>query len=293
MTYFDAPYLVFGNPIEHSKSPLIHQYFSKITGIEHDYGKCLVPLDKFAQTMDDFFSSIGLGANVTVPFKEEAFRYASKLTDNAQAAGAVNTLIKLSSGEILGENTDGLGLLYDLRQRNWISPSQNILLLGAGGAAKGAILPLLQAGLNVTIYNRTHQRAVDMCQNFQVISEKLSLASKIRSITLEELATEQFTYDVIINATAASISGEVPQIPYHCFNHDTAVYDMFYGQDETAFLNWFREKGLTRLADGLGMLVFQAAFAFEKWHQVFPDANATYEYVFQTLKGKSIYSASK
>ncbi|SUH34574.1 shikimate 5-dehydrogenase [Salmonella enterica subsp. enterica] len=152
-------YAVFGNPIAHSKSPFIHQQFAQQLDIVHPYGRVLAPINNFINTLDAFFAAGGKGANITVPFKEEAFARSDELTERASLAGAVNTLKRLEDGRLLGDNTDGIGLLSDLKRLNFIRPGWRILLIGAGGASRGVLLPLLSLDCAVTITNRTASRA--------------------------------------------------------------------------------------------------------------------------------------
>ncbi|SES90219.1 shikimate dehydrogenase [Thorsellia anophelis] len=283
MHKFLAPYMVFGNPIKHSKSPMIHALFASQTNINHQYDKQLIPLDEFDDTIKNFFQTIGEGANVTVPFKEQAFKIADCLTDNAKMAGAVNTLIKLENGQILGDNTDGIGLLMDIRERGWLKLGNRLLLIGAGGAAKGAILPLLDEGFDITITNRTFEKAVHLVDQFGDYFARTDCNGRLRAARMPLLTNETKPFNIIINATSASIEGSVPTVPSTCFNEHTAIYDMFYGQEQTSFLAWFENKGCHNRADGLGMLVYQAAFAFERWHSVMPDAKAVLSAVRNTL----------
>lgn len=256
------PYAVFGHPIAHSKSPHIHQLFAGQTGIEHVYGRILAPLDSFTACIQTFFTGGGRGANVTLPFKLEAFELADELTDRAALAGAVNTLKLLSDGRLLGDNTDGIGLLADLQRLMMIQPDDRILLIGAGGAARGAVLPLLQHGCKVVITNRTLARAEELAELFGNRGE-------ISASALSELAGQSF--DLIINATSSGVSGAVPALPATLINADTRCYDMFYGTGLTPFLCWCQQQGAQQLADGLGMLVGQAAHAFMLWHGQLPD----------------------
>lgn len=159
-------YAVFGNPIAHSKSPLIHQLFAEQLQIDHPYGRVLAPVDAFLPTLNSFFVAGGKGANVTVPFKEEAFGRADELTERASLAGAVNTLKRLEDGRLLGDNTDGIGLLSDLERLSFIKPGFRILLIGAGGASRGVLLPLLSLDCAVTITNRTFSRAEELAALF-------------------------------------------------------------------------------------------------------------------------------
>lgn len=255
-------YVVFGNPIAHSKSPFIHQQFAEQLGIAHPYGRMLAPLDGFLPTLEDFFRQGGKGANVTVPFKEEAFARADELTERAALAGAVNTLKRLNDGRILGDNTDGIGLLSDLERLDLIKPGDRVLLIGAGGAARGVLLPLLSLDCNITVTNRTHARA-------QTLAELFRHTGSVSALPMSELSGHRF--DLIINATSSGISGETPPIPASLMGPQVCCYDMFYQQGNTAFLAWCIQHGVKRYADGLGMLVGQAAHAVLLWHGVLPD----------------------
>lgn len=255
-------YVVFGNPIAHSKSPFIHQQFAEQLGIAHPYGRMLAPLDGFLSTLEDFFRQGGKGANVTVPFKEEAFARADELTERAALAGAVNTLKRLNDGRILGDNTDGIGLLSDLERLDLIKPGDRVLLIGAGGAARGVLLPLLSLDCNITVTNRTHARA-------QTLAELFRHTGSVSALPMSELSGHRF--DLIINATSSGISGETPPIPASLMGPQVCCYDMFYQQGNTAFLAWCIQHGVKRYADGLGMLVGQAAHAVLLWHGVLPD----------------------
>lgn len=256
-------YAVFGNPIGHSKSPLIHRLFAEQLNMTHPYGRVLAPVDGFVPSLDNFFASGGEGANVTVPFKEQAFARADELTERATLAGAVNTLKRLDDGRILGDNTDGIGLVMDLQSRDLIKPGDRILLVGAGGAARGVILPLLSLGCSMVITNRTYSRADALAQLFH------KNGNDIVACPLDKLAGQQF--DLIINATSSGIAGDVPAIPASLIAPQTRCYDMFYQQGLTPFLTWCDGLGARHYADGLGMLVGQAAHAFFLWHGVMPD----------------------
>ena len=255
-------YVVFGNPIAHSKSPFIHQQFAEQLSIAHPYGRMLAPLDGFVDTLNTFFQQGGKGANVTVPFKEEAFARADELTERAALAGAVNTLKRLDDGRILGDNTDGIGLLSDLERLGLIKPGYRVLLIGAGGAARGVLLPLLSLDCNVTLTNRTHARA-------QTLAELFHHTGSVNAIPMSELSGHEF--DLIINATSSGIAGETPPLPASLINHHVCCYDMFYQKGDTAFLAWCAEHGAKRYADGLGMLVGQAAHSVLLWHGILPD----------------------
>lgn len=264
-------YAVFGNPIAHSKSPSIHQQFAQQLNIAHPYGRVLAPVDAFVKTLEAFFAEGGQGANVTVPFKEEAFERADELTERAALAGAVNTLKRLEDGRILGDNTDGIGLLSDLERLSFIQPGARILLIGAGGASRGVILPLLSLDCAVTITNRTYSRAESLAALF-------AHTGSIHAVAMDALSGHEF--DLIINATSSGLGGEVPAIPSSLVNPHVRCYDMFYQKGRTPFLNWCEQQGAKHLADGLGMLVGQAAHAVLLWHGVLPAV----EPVIETLK---------
>ncbi|EPK7361632.1 shikimate dehydrogenase [Kluyvera ascorbata] len=264
-------YVVFGNPIAHSKSPFIHQQFAQQLQLIHSYGRMLAPLDSFIPTLDAFFQQGGKGANVTVPFKEEAYTRADELTERAALAGAVNTLKRLDDGRILGDNTDGIGLLSDLERLELIKPGYRILLIGAGGAARGVLLPLLSLDCSVTITNRTYERA-------QTLAELFRHTGSVSAQPMSELGGHEF--DLIINATSSGIAGEIPLIPSSLVNSHVCCYDMFYQKGNTAFLSWCIQHGAKRYADGLGMLVGQAAHAVLLWHGILPDV----EPVIESLK---------
>ena len=254
-------YAVVGNPIAHSKSPLIHAEFARQTGQDMSYERLLAPLDGFAETVDGFRQSGGKGLNVTVPFKEEAYRYAGRKTVRAEAAGAVNTL-KFDNGQIIGDNTDGAGLVRDLTANlKQTLSGKRILLMGAGGAARGTIAPLLaEQPAALVLANRTLAKAQQLVELF---------GGKIAAVAYEVLVDERF--DIVVNATAASLKGELPPLPNELFNPGALAYDMMYGA-ETPFMAWARVHGAAQVADGLGMLVEQAAESFFLWRGVRPDS---------------------
>lgn len=254
-------YAVFGNPIAHSKSPLIHAAFARQTGQDLDYTALLAPLDGFAECVAAFRAGGGAGANVTVPFKEQAYALADRRTARAEAAGAVNTL-HFMGAHALGDNTDGTGLIADLTHNLGVDlKGRRILLMGAGGAARGVVLPLLEhAPTHLFIANRTAERALSLAERFRA-------HGPVSGGSYEALSGAQF--DLVINATAASLTGDLPPLPAGIFGADALAYDMMYGQD-TPFLRLARQAG-ARTADGLGMLVEQAAEAFLLWRGVRPD----------------------
>lgn len=256
-------YVVFGNPIGHSKSPLIHRLFAEQTAQRLDYSTLLAPLDDFSGCAKAFFLE-GRGANVTVPFKEEAYRLANGLTARAQRAGAVNTLSKLADGSLLGDNTDGAGLVRDLTVNAGFSlKGKRILLLGAGGAVRGALEPLLaEQPSSVIIANRTLEKA-------ELLAELFADLGPVSASGFDWL---QEPVDLIINATSASLSGDVPPIASSLIEPGkTVCYDMMYSKEPTVFCRWATEHGAAVAMDGLGMLAEQAAEAFYLWRGVRPD----------------------
>jgi shikimate dehydrogenase len=250
-------YAVFGHPIAHSKSPQIHAAFARQTGQDMTYEAILAPLDGFAESVAAFAAAGGRGANVTVPFKEDAYKLAHRLSPRAQRAGAVNTL--LFDDGILGDNTDGAGLVADLtRNLGCALAGKRILLVGAGGAARGVIEPLLdQSPAEFVIANRTVSRAQELAGLFG------------RGVVACGFDAVDAPFDLVINATAASLAGALPPLSPRIFTTGTLAYDMMYGRD-TPFLAFARAHGATT-ADGLGMLVEQAAEAFYLWRGVRPD----------------------
>jgi shikimate dehydrogenase len=253
-------YAVVGHPVAHSKSPLIHTEFARQTGQDLAYDKLLAPLDGFADVVTAFRAGGGAGLNVTVPFKERAFDLSTQKTARALAAGAVNTL-KFDRNEILGDNTDGTGLARDLTQNLDIAiKGKFVLLMGAGGAARGVIGPLLQEQpAALVLVNRTSEKAEHLAQLFD---------KQITACGYNDLEGQSF--DIVINATSASLAGHVPDLPATIFTPGALAYDMMYGA-ETAFMAWAKIHGASRIADGLGMLVEQAAESFTLWRGIRPE----------------------
>lgn len=256
-------YAVFGNPIAHSRSPAIHAAFAAATGENLRYEARLAPVDGFAPAIAEFVATGGRGANVTVPFKEEACRLSDHLSERAARAGAVNTL-SFRNGEIFGDNTDGAGLVRDIAG-NLAFPlnGRRILLLGAGGAARGVIAPLL-AGKPASLHiaNRNADKALALAGAFADMAA-------VTAGNFTELAGKSF--DLVINATSASLIGESLPLPAGLFAAGALAYDMMYGKGETPFLQQARLQGAERHADGLGMLVEQAAEAFLVWRGKRPE----------------------
>ncbi|MEC5159622.1 shikimate dehydrogenase [Janthinobacterium sp. CG_23.3] len=263
-----ARYAVFGNPIAHSKSPEIHAAYAAQTGQDIAYERMLAPLDGFAAAARAFFAAGGQGANVTVPFKLEACKLATALTVRAQAAGAVNTLSFIDN-EIHGDNTDGDGLVADIMRNAGVDiAGKRVLLLGAGGAARGVVLPLLeQRPAQLLIANRTRATADALVLQFAPLAGAAGLLQAC------EFDQPDAPFDLIINATSASLGGELPPLAPALFASHTLALDMMYGAQPTVFMRFAAAHG-AQVRDGLGMLVEQAAEAFLVWRGVRPDTAA-------------------
>ena len=260
-------YAVIGNPIAHSKSPQIHRMFAEQSAQDISYEAILAPLDGFSLAVNNFFNQDGKGANVTLPFKVEAFFSADKKSQRAQNAVAANTLM-LSNGEFFADNTDGVGLIRDIQSNLGISiADRRVLLIGAGGAAQGVLYPLLEQGPSLLhVANRTKEKA----EVFITTPELAEIIGRIevRARALSDLCGQQ--YDVVINATSASLKDEMPDVPKTIFAPGALAYDMMYGK-ETPFMKFARANGAAIVTDGLGMLVEQAAESFFIWRGVRPD----------------------
>ena len=257
-------YAVFGHPISHSQSPRIHRLFAEQTGQQLTYSAEDVTPETFETSVNTFIRTGGRGLNCTVPLKELAFRRADILSIRAQRSKAVNTLALLPDGGLYGENTDGAGLARDLTRNLGIElTGQRILILGAGGATRGILEPLLQLKpLRLDIANRTPDKAVKLANEF----------ADLGPITGGGFhAFAGASYDIILNATAASLTGELPDLPPGILAQDGACYDLAYGQQPTAFVRWGQEQGARLSVDGIGMLVEQAAEAFLLWRGIRPD----------------------
>ena len=262
-------YAVVGNPIAHSKSPAIHGMFAEQTGEPMVYDKLLASPESFAEEATAFFALGGKGLNVTVPFKEEAYLYADALTDRGRVAKAINTLVLQPDGSILGDNTDGAGFMCDLKRLGWSVEGKRVLVLGAGGAVRGILHPMFQSRpAEVVIVNRTDWRAENLATAFEPYGE-------VRGGGFD--AVGDTCYDLVINGTSSSLSGDIPPVPTSAFSAQTCVYDLMYAKELTAFLAWAQELGVHEVADGLGMLVGQAAEAFRVWRGKVPDINAVLE----------------
>jgi len=261
-------YAVFGNPIKHSKSPEIHRAFAVQTLQAMEYNRQLVELDNFANAADRFFQAGGRGLNITVPFKQDAYGYGSRITPRARRAGAVNTLAMQADGTVLGDTTDGVGLVTDIKANlGWQIKAKRILILGAGGAVRGVLEPLLaEQPQHIVIANRTIDKALQLSKGFAELGYILGCG-------LDMLDGQEF--DLIINGTSASLQGDLPPLPDSLVapssdSSKTACYDMMYGAEPTVFMSWARQRGALA-ADGLGMLVEQAAESFSLWRGIRPD----------------------
>ncbi|WP_343152583.1 shikimate dehydrogenase [Buchnera aphidicola] len=258
---------IFGNPIKHTLSPKIHSLFSKQTNIPCIYTSVKTPINKFTSKVNFFFNTIGDGANITLPFKEQAYHISDLLTNRAKLAKSVNTLKKTKNKKILGDNTDGIGLLYDLNRLNFLKNNSVILLIGAGGAAKGVLPFISSKNRKIFIFNRTFIRAKKLENEFNYLGN-------INAISFKDLL--HVKVDLIINATSSFMKGEKLILPSLLIHKDIYCYDMSYTKNSTItpFLNWCKELGVIHFSDGKGMLVSQAAYSFLLWNDVLPDIDS-------------------
>ena len=256
-------YAVFGNPIKHSKSPAIHAMFAQQCDQPMVYRAVKVELDGFARAASNFFRDGGAGLNVTVPFKQEAYQFAERLSPRAERAGAANTLTRAEDGAIEGDNTDGIGLIRDLiANLGWTVQGLRVLLLGAGGAARGVLEPLLrERPRELLIVNRTSERATQLAREFSDLGP-------LEGGAYELIGQRQF--DLVINATSAGLSGAVPDLSGDLLTERSCCYDMLYGAQPTPFMRWSAHHAAWAVADGLGMLVEQAAESFYIWRKARP-----------------------
>jgi len=273
-------YIVFGDPITQSKSPLIHEAFAKQTHQHLIYEKQQVNGESFNFAAKKFFSENGKGMNITAPCKLEAFAFAHSLTARAKRAGAVNTLIAQENGEILGDTTDGFGLVKDITQNlKWSLEGKRVLLLGAGGAVRGVLEPLLeQQPESLLIANRTAPKAQLLATDF---AELCAPGTALSACGYEALLDQQF--DVVINGTSASLSADLPPLPDTLLAPEACCYDMSYGAEPTVFMHWASQHGALKTADGLGMLVGQAAESFKLWRGVFPETGPVIKFLREKL----------
>ncbi|MFC0254356.1 shikimate dehydrogenase [Massilia consociata] len=259
-------YCVIGHPVAHSKSPEIHAAYAAQTGQDIRYERCLAPLDGFAETVQRLVAEGYRGANVTVPFKLEAARLATRLNERARAAGAVNTLV-FAHGEIVGDNTDGPGLMADITRNAGVPiRGRRVLLLGAGGAARGALLPFVQeAPREIVIANRTVPTAEALVHDFAQVAGRHGVR-----LGAAGFDTVDGSFDIVVNATSSSLAGDLPPVPPGIFGPGALALDMMYGNQPTVFMDFAARHGAA-VRDGLGMLVEQAAEAFAIWRGVRPD----------------------
>ncbi len=259
-----AEFIVIGNPIKQSRSPQIHRQFATGLDISMDYESRLVPEAEFETFVEHFFKNGGKGANVTLPFKERAYAMADNCTDHARAAGAANTLF-LKDGILVADNTDGRGMVNDITNRKgWCLNGKRVLFIGAGGAVRGVIQPVLeQHPESVSICNRTYAKAEQLAEEFD-----------INALAMDKLNS---SFDVVISGSSAGLSMSEVTLPPAILGRQTHVYDMIYGAKQTPFLQWAAQHKVAALADGLGMLVDQAAESFFIWHGVMPDVNPVYQ----------------
>ncbi len=268
-------YAVIGNPIGHSKSPQIHTAFAEQTDESLVYTAELVEIGKVAEFVNHFIQNQGKGLNVTVPFKQDAFELATQLSDRAQRAGAVNTLV-LEGSTIYGDTTDGIGLLNDLTKNHQQAiQGKRILIIGAGGAVRGVLEPLLEQNPDcLVIANRTVAKAQQLAHDFASFGN-------ISACGYDELQGQQF--EIIINGTSASLTGELPPLADGLLAPGACAYDMMYGADDTPFMSWARSQGATHIFDGLGMLVEQAAESFYIWRKKRPETRDVIQMLRQAI----------
>lgn len=265
---------VIGNPVAHSRSPEIHTAFALQAGVDVRYVKILAPLDGFRAAVSALVNDGGLGFNVTVPFKREAFELCDETTEVARQTETVNTVSIVEGGRLKGDSTDGAGLVRDLRANlGWRLSGKRILVLGAGGAVSAILPALVKTGpSNIDIYNRTHARAETLAARHGEL---------VQALTYESLGT---AYDIVISGTSAGLSGDMPSLPPNIVGTRTKCYDLIYASGLTTFNRWATETGCQECSDGLGMLVEQAALAFEIWFDFKPDTREVIRAMRSTLE---------
>ena len=274
-------FAVFGNPIQQSKSPIIHAMFAQQHAQQIEYRAVRVELEGFAQATSRFFEGGGAGLNVTVPFKHEAFEFAHRNSERSLLAGAANVLTRADDGLIDGDNTDGIGLIRDLiANLGWAVRDLRVLLVGAGGAARGVLEPLLrERPRELLVVNRTAARAAKLAVEFADIGP-------LEGGAFDLIGARQF--DLIINATSAGLSGAVPALPSSMLTQRSCCYDMVYGAEPTPFMRWSTHHAAWAVSDGLGMLVEQAAESFFIWRKLRPETRS----VINQLREAAIVSAN-
>ena len=269
-------YAVMGNPIKHSKSPQIHSQFALQTKQSIQYTAIQVDTGGFKQAVGNFVAHKGKGLNITVPFKEEAWALVSERSERAERAGAINT-IRIVDGQLFGDNTDGVGLVNDLKNNHKIEiKNKRVLLMGAGGASRGVLAPLLcESPAEIVIVNRTVSKATLLADNFSDLGN-------VHGCGYDDLNDK--TFDIVINATAASLQGELPPLPDGLVDNNGCCYDMMYGK-QTPYMKWAERQGVAVITDGLGMLVEQAAESFYIWRGVRPDTQSVLSSLKRELSG--------
>lgn len=257
-------YSVFGNPVKHSRSPWIHARFARQTGQQLGYTAEEIPLDGFDSRVKSFFASGGKGLNITVPFKENAWALTEVRSAAAQLAGAVNTLYLNSEGRLLGDNTDGTGMLRDIVSNHGGNiAGKHMLIVGAGGAVRGVLPRLLaEKPASIRIVNRTISRA-------QTLVDLFSSTGQLQALEFDQL--QGISFDLIINGTSAGLAGELLPLPGSIISPETWCYDMIYGRGDTLFQRWAKNHGALKALNGVGMLVEQAAESFYLWRGVRPE----------------------
>lgn len=267
-------YAVIGNPVSHSKSPQIHTAFAQQEGVQIEYQRILADETNFLETVNKFRAAGGLGLNVTLPFKVTAFQQCKTLNEYARAAHSVNTISFDAQGNWLGANTDGLGLLQDLASNIGLAlANKKILIMGAGGSTRGILLPILQQHpARLVIVNRDTEKALHLTEIF-------SAYENIHACAYSDLGNE--TFDLVINATSASLSGSLPPVPDTIVDPDSACYDLYYSDNDTSFICWAKNLGVKTCSDGLGMLVEQAAESYYLWRSFRPDTRGVYNLLKQ------------
>lgn len=271
-------YAVMGNPIAHSKSPLIHSLFAEQCRQSIEYSAILVEIGQFSEAVREFQQQGGKGLNVTVPFKRDAWRLVDERSPCAELAGAVNTIVMREDDTLYGDNTDGVGMVRDIRENQGVAiAGRKVLVLGAGGAVRGVLGPLLQEKpAEVVIANRTAERAQELADDFEE-------QGRVDGCGFDDLDGSR--YDIVINGTSASLKGEVPPLPEGILARGAFCYDMMYGGEPTAFMRWADDEGCEQISDGLGMLVEQAAESFSIWRGVRPETAAVIKAVREKLLG--------
>jgi shikimate dehydrogenase len=269
-------YAVFGNPIKHSKSPQIHALFAEQSRQSLSYTAELAEPGQFDIAVKNFIANNGKGLNITVPFKEDAWRLADLHSERARRAGAVNTLKLEPDGSLYGDTTDGIGLVHDLIQNHHVQlKGKTILIIGAGGAVRGVLEAILQQQpAALLIANRTREKAIRLADDFSDLGN-------ISGCGLDEIKDRSF--DIVINGTSASLQGDLPAIPGTVFSSQACSYDMMYAAQATVFMQWSKDNGAARIFDGLGMLVEQAAEAFYIWRGVKPETTSVIKQIRDSL----------